>query len=149
MPRTTDNGTEAGFAREFGQQLEKFLEDRLIRPAEAAERMGTYKQKLNGYINDQKRLTKERKIVMVRVKPESDLLFLACAKLGFIFEYGGYRIRAEKSDGTAVPQAEPRQLSFSFTGKFNLTDEQPDLALAIKRPQGRIDLSISLGAAAT
>ncbi len=148
MSRAADTGMQADFAREFGEQLEKFLQNRLIKPSEAAERMGTYKQKLNGYINDQKRRTKEQKVVMVRVKPESDLLFLACAKLGFVFEYGGYRIRAEKSDGTPVPGIEPRQLSFSFTGKFNLTDEEPDLAIAVKRPQGRVDVSISLGAAA-
>src|SRR5689334_5542801 len=103
MAGTADNGTENGFAREFGEQLEKFLKDHLMKPSEAAERMGRSKQNLNGYINDQKRLTKEQKVVTDRVKPKSDVLFLACAKLGFIFEYGGYRLRAEKSDGTPVP----------------------------------------------
>lgn len=139
-----DNGSGQLFARSFGDQLKQFLEAKVMQAAEAAEMLGETKQRLNGYLNDQKRLTKEQKIVMARSKPEADFLCLVCVKLGFTFEYDGHRIRAEKLDGTPVPQIESRQLSLSFSGKFNLTDERNIVNVNVKRPQGRFDLSVSL-----
>jgi hypothetical protein len=77
---------------------------------------------------------------------------LACAKLpGFKFEYNDYRINAETLNGNGTkPSEKPvEQLTFEFQRQFNLTDKQGTVAVRVSRPQGRIEVSLSLEARAS
>ncbi len=128
------------FARAFGDALRSFLDNKPMRYAEAARRMGTERRTLNTYINDD---AKGR-----RAKARVELLFQACVELGFEFEYLGYKIRVEtlgKQARASAPQAE--QLTFDFYRQFNLTEDGGLVSVHLKRGSSRVELLVSLRSA--
>jgi len=107
---------------------------------EAAGKLGLGKARINTYCHDS---TDGR-----RSSPDAEVLYLACTVLGFEFEYNGYRINASTLEGVAVKSTEmpPEQLSFEFDRQFYLTDDGGTVSVSIKRPVGRVEVSVSLRA---
>jgi transcriptional regulator with XRE-family HTH domain len=137
------------FARVFGDALKEFLDRRGIGQREAARKLGveiSKKGKLSGgsRINSYFRDNKKGK----RPKPNAEILWLACTKLhGFSFVYNGYRISAETLNGKGSKPSPPiEQTSFDFEHQFDLTGKQGTIEVTVKRPQGRIEVSLSLDA---
>jgi len=147
----SDNGYKNGFGMAFGEQLERFLRDK-VSLAEAVRKLGVPEQNLNHYLHDKEVIVKDKKQkerkVKKRTEPKLGMVYLICTRLGFTFEHDGYRIRAERLDGTPVPIVESQQLSL-FKRKFKLTEDNGDLRVDFSRPPGRITLSVSLKADAS
>lgn len=145
---------EQDFARTFGNALRQFLEAKGIRQIDAARLLGLKdkhgkpnKARLNTYCHD----SRSGK----RPKPNAEILYLACTKLlGFYFDFNGYRISAATLNGNRARPSEkpPEQLTLRFNRQFNLTDkkgsvtEEGAFTVRVKRPPGRIELSVSLKA---
>lgn len=151
MANVADIDSRKDFARAFGDRLNAYLQENGIQQIEAAKLLGLEdkhgkpnKARLNTYCHDSpsgKRPT-----------PDAEILYLACSKLpGFSFEYRGYRISAATLNG-AKPSKQAEQLSLEFERQFNLTDKKGAVtelgafAVRVKRPSGRIELSLSLKA---
>ena len=138
------------FARAFGDALCRFLDTNHITQSAAARQLGietTEKGKRKGgarissYCRDNK--------AGMRARPDAEILYLACTKLvGFHFEYNGFRIAAETLNGRgAKPREKPAdQLMFDFKRQFNLTSKQGTVAVKVRRPSGRIEVSLSIDA---
>jgi|SRR5579863_1047848 len=141
-----------GFARAFGSALRDFLIEKGMTQVEVASQLGLRdkktgkpsKSRLNSYLSDSPSM------------PKAEVLYLACTKLdGFEFAYNGYRINAGTVDGNgSKADGKPaEQLPLEFNGQFNLTDkkgivtETGAFVVKVKRPTGRIELSVSLKAA--
>ena len=133
------------FARAFGDALHNFLQEKGINQSEAARRLGLEekagKARLSTYCHDSPRGK--------RPKPDAEVLYLVCARLGFEFEYNGYRINAATLNGAGLkPTARPaEQLPLGFHGQFDLTDQRGTVSVSFKRPPGRVEVSVSLKAA--
>lgn len=129
------------FAQAFGDALLLFLEQKEMNQADVAEKLGLDKggkQRINTYCRDRKRR-----------KPNAELLYLLCTKLGFAFEYQGYKISAATLNGNGTKSVQPstsEQLKFEFNRQFNLTTPGGTVSVAIKRPPNRIEVSLSLKA---
>jgi hypothetical protein len=80
--------------------------------------LGIGRAKLNTYCHDSPRGG--------RCKPDAEFLYQVCVKLGFQFDYNGFRVSAST---------------------FDLTDETGSLIVSFKRPAGRVEMSVSLKAA--
>lgn len=150
--RVSDNGDSGkGFARAFGKALKGFLDSKGMTQVDAVKLLGLKdkksgkpsKSRLNTYLTDSPPM------------PDAQVLYLACTKLeGFNFEHNGYRINAETlgRKGTGQPEKPTEQLAFRFNRQFNLTDkkgavtELGAVAVTVKRPSGRVELSFSLKA---
>ncbi len=153
MPRIADDDSLKDFARAFGNALCRFLDDNHISKSEAARQLGIEtseegKRKGAARISSYCRDSRDGK----RTKPDAEILYLACTKLpGFKFEYNGFRINAETLNGNgAKPSEKPvEQLTFEFERQFNLTRRQGTVAVKVKRPLGRIEVSLSLQAKAS
>jgi hypothetical protein len=81
-----------------------------------------------------------------RPKPNAELLYLLCSKLGFGFEYRGYKVTAAAMNG-ARPKlaAKPaEQLRIAFDGQLDLTSQEGRFSMDTKRPPGRIEVSLVL-----
>jgi hypothetical protein len=78
-----------------------------------------------------------------RRRPPAELLAKACVLFGFGFEYEGYTIAARKN-GEPVP-VEEKQLHLQFTRQIDLA-ENGAITVGIKKPPGKIELSVSLKA---
>jgi len=137
------------FARAFGNALKDFVEGQGSSESEAARRLDVEAPKegkrkggsrLHSYFRDNKKGK--------RPKPNAEILWLACTKLqGFSFVYNGYRISAETLNGNGSKPSPPiEQTSFDFEHQFNLTGKQGTIEVTVKRPQGRIEVSLSLDA---
>jgi len=145
MPRgrTTRTPQSTEFARVFGEAFGKFLERERINQAEAARKMGwgeAGKARINNYchgLRGGKRRT-----------PEADVLYLACVKLGFEFEYNGYKISAATLNGHGVTSVtkQPEQLALEYDRQFDLTGQQGTVSVSFRRPPGRVEVSVSLKA---
>ena len=127
------------FANRFREALGKFLTDHGDSRYRAAAAIGLSRSRLNTYF------TKNPKTNRPRI-PSSEVLYLLCSELGFVFEYNGFRISAETLAGVKVTHPSEKQLSFEFERQFYLTNDQGALSVSIKRPAGRIELSVSLNA---
>lgn len=146
MPDIVDADSQQDFARAFGDALNRFLEHKGIRQSDAAKLFGLKngKARLNTYCHDSR---KGR-----RPKPDAEILYLACAKLpGFYFDYKGYRISAATLNGKGAnrPEQPAEQLTLNFDRQFNLTEQAGSVRVTVKRPPGRIELSVSLDATAS
>jgi transcriptional regulator with XRE-family HTH domain len=132
---------EERFARAFGDSLRQFLKDNKITVTTAADLMEVNKQTLSTYWTDDA----EGK----RRKARAELLYLACARLGFSFEYSGYKISAATlANGNGVkPEPQEVQLNLPFDHQFDLADEKGSVSVSVRRPAGRIEISLSLRAA--
>ncbi|MCI0356629.1 MAG: hypothetical protein L0099_16580 [Acidobacteria bacterium] len=138
-----DAGPPQDFARAFGDALSQFLQDRGIKQSDAARQLGLEEKKgkarLNTYCHDSPNGK--------RRKPDAEILYLVCVKLGFSFEYRGYKISAATLNGKGRRlEKKAEQLTFRFDRQFGLTDEKGAVRVSVKRPPGRIELSLSLKA---
>jgi hypothetical protein len=79
-----------------------------------------------------------------RPKPNAELLYLLCSKLGFGFEYQGYKVAAESMNGgrPKPPARLVEQLRIAFDGQLDLTSQEGQFSMEIKRPPGRIEVSV-------
>ena len=133
------------FANAFGNALTRYVRDRGMQQNDLVELLGLDKKigkaRISTYCRDGK-----------RVKPDAEILCLACSKLpGFSFVYRGYRISAAtlNGNGTKPPEKPAEQLSLGFERQFNLKGKQGTVAVRVSRPQGRIEVSLSLQARAS
>lgn len=129
------------FAHAFGDALDRFLQAKGMTQSEAAKELGLGeegKARLNSYCHDSRKGT--------RPKPNAEILYLLCAKLGFEFKYKGYRISAATLNGSGAKPAErlAEQLQIEFNGKFSLTDKTGTASISVKRPPGRIEVALAL-----
>jgi len=134
------------FAHAFGDALRRFLEDKRMGQNDAARELGLRARggaRLHSYLHDRADGTRPR--------PEAEILYLLCTKLDFRFDYNGYRISASSLNGTGRKALGPtaEQMTFSFDRQFNLSTASGTVAVKVKRPPGRIELSISLDATAS
>ena len=141
-----DSHSQQDFARAFGDALNQFLADTGIRQSDAAKAFGLEngRARLNTYCRDSRKGK--------RPKPDAEILYLACTKLpGFYFDYKGYRISATTLNGKGTKQSQKpaEQLTLNFARQFNLTEQAGSVTVRVKRPFGRIELSISLDATAS
>ena len=147
MANLPDKKADQRLFRAFGERLRAFVDGR-ISPTEAADKIGVTKQSLSRYLKV-KKMEIDGKTVVVYSEAGLRLIFGAFTKLGIVFEYEGYRIRAEKLDGTPVPPAESQQGEFKFNRKFNLPEDKGEVRVDFNRPPGRVKLSVSLKAKAS
>lgn len=135
-----------GFARAFGNALVEFLQEKGLTQADAARRLGlgkAGKARINTYCR--------KSLDKAPAKPDAEILYLLCVHFGFSFEYRGYRISAAtlgKIPVRPLPDA-AKQLSLEFDRQFKLTDKAGAVSVTVRRPAGRIEVSLSLEAAAS
>jgi transcriptional regulator with XRE-family HTH domain len=122
------------FADAFGNAFEAFLGALGISEAEAAKSLGVERATLNTYTHG---------VGGKRRRPPAEILFNACAALGFQFEYRGCRIVGVRHGAAIMP--EEKQLHLQFTKRLDLA-ETGTVALGLKKPPGKVELSVSLRA---
>jgi transcriptional regulator with XRE-family HTH domain len=123
------------FVRAFGEALDGFLKTNGISESDASRRMGMERATLNTYTHG---LTDGK-----RRRPTAEVLAKACI-LGFVFEYGGHQIVALRNGERII--TEERQLHLEFTRELDLTANGGAVAVGLKRPPGRVALTVSLRA---
>lgn len=132
------------FARAFGDALEAFLEGKGISHADVARKLGLGKRgvsRLGTYCHDATNGT--------RATPSAAFLYHVCSGLNFEFEYNGYRVSQSAFNGNGSKPKKTsagEQLSFEFDGQFNLTEDKGAVSVSVRRPPGRIEISLSLRA---
>jgi len=130
----------SGFARVFGEELSRFLDAQHMSLAEAAREIGLGpegKARISAYCHDSP--------TGKRPRPNAELLYLLCSRLGFSFEYHGYKVTAEAMNGHRKPAEKPiEQLRITFDSQLNLTRREGEFFVDVKRPPGRIELSLVL-----
>jgi transcriptional regulator with XRE-family HTH domain len=136
----------ADFATAFRDALVEYLNEKGLTQAEVAKLLGLGKAgraRINTYCR--------RSPGKSPAKPDAEILYLLCVRIGFSFEYSGYRISAATLANLPVkplPDA-VKQLAFEFDRQFKLTNEAGAISVTVKRPSGRIEVSLSLDAAAS
>ncbi len=130
------------FARAFGDALSKFLREKGLTQSEAAKRLELGKggkARINAYCHDRKGR---------RPTPHAEVLYRVCSKLGFEFDYKGFKISAETLNGNHAGPVElpAEQIPLEFSGQFDLTDQKGTVSVSFKRPPGRVELSVNLRA---
>ena len=128
--------TSETFLAELSKQLNAHLQKRKWTQVDAAEKIGEDKQRVNNYFHGSR-------------MPNAEMLYLMCVRLGFALEYNGYRIVAKPINGHARAEAAEQQMTFTFDRQFTLTEDNGAVALRIRRPPGRIELSVSMKADAS
>jgi hypothetical protein len=145
MTDTADSDPQQDFARAFGDALSQYLDHHGVGQSEAAELLGLHgkngkprRSRLNSYFRDSAHGK--------RTEASAQVLYLACTKLrGFYFDYAGYRMKAVKL-GEKRREEDAEQLAFSFHRQFELAGNAGNLNVRVRRPSGRIELSVSLDA---
>jgi transcriptional regulator with XRE-family HTH domain len=148
----TNTGSQQDFARAFGDALSRFLTRNGISQSEAARQLGIEtseegKRKGGARISSYCRDSKQGK----RPKPDAEILYLVCTRFpGFSFIYKNYRISAETLNGNGAKSSEEaaEQLTLGLERQFDLTDKRGTVSVKVKRPPGRIEVSLSLEAKA-
>ena len=130
------------FARVFGAALDRFLRESGISQTQAVKALGLELNKGKARINTYCRGRSDGTWPV----PDAEILYLLCTKLGFSFDYQGYTITATSFNGSGPRRNERplEQLSIHFDGQFNLTDQDGAVLIDVKRPPGRIDVTLSL-----
>ncbi len=151
MVPSINSDSAEDFARAFGKALRNYLDRSGMTQVDVVKLLGLTtkksgkpsKQRLNHYLSNSPPV------------PDAQVLYLACTKLaGFSFEHNGYRINAEtvRREEGALPAKPAEQMAFGFRRQFNLTDKKGAVtelgafAVRVKRPPGRIEISLSLNA---
>jgi hypothetical protein len=130
------------FARAFGDALLRYIESHGSNQSRVADLLGLRdedgkpaRSRVHWYFHDS---PKGR-----RTETTAHFLYLACVKLpGFYFDYAGYRLKARKL-GEKQREKPTEQMAFNFYRQFRAGQ----VNVKVKRPPGRIELSVSLGAA--
>ncbi len=139
-----EDSNSTHFARAFGDALEAFLQAKGISHADVARKLGLGKRgvsRLGTYCHDAPNGT--------RATPSAAFLYQVCSGLNFEFEYNGYRVSEGALNGRSPGRKEApaeEQLSFEFDGQFNLTEDKGAVSVSVRRPPGRIEISLSLKA---
>jgi hypothetical protein len=146
MTDTADADPKQQFARAFGDALRRYFEARGVGSTEAAKLLGLEdkngKMRINSYFYDA--------ATGKRTGAGAQILYLACTQLPrFRFEYGGYKISAVKLNGRGSSKDPAGQMSFSFHRQFDLAKDAGNVDVLVKRPNGRIELFVSLDAKAS
>lgn len=148
MADIAETDSQQAFAKAIGDALSQFLEAKGLGQSEAAsllelqdENGKPRRSRLNSYFNDGTKGKQKGK----RTEVSFQVLHLACTKLGFYFDGGGYRLKAIKL-GEKQRDKSNAQISFSFQRQFSLTGKAGRVNVKVKRPPGRIEVSVSLGA---
>src|SRR5579864_522143 len=127
------------FARALGDALDRFLKDRGISQKNASELIRVEHATLNTYTHDSPKGKRPLANAEVFVK--------ACVELGFEFEYKGYKISAAATNGVGTRRKKTsEQLTFEYDRQFDLTDDKGTVSVRVKRPAGRVEVSLSLKA---
>lgn len=128
------------FSGAFRTALIDFLQRKGIQKSQMAKDIGISKSRLNTYCRAGEPAC-----------PDAEVLYSLCTTKGFEFKYRGYIISATTLAGGAVsaPDDMAQQLSFQFERQFKLTNDQGEISVIVKRPSGRIELSLSLEASAS
>jgi hypothetical protein len=145
MPYIAKSDSQQEFARAFGNALSQFLDGKMGQ-SEAAKLLGLLdkngkprRSRLNSYFHDS--------ADGERTEALASVLFLACTRLpGFYLDYAGYRLKAVRLDEKHRREKTSEQLAFSFHRQFELADEAGNIDVKVRRPAGRIEVSVSLGA---
>jgi hypothetical protein len=133
------NGSK-DFARAFGDALDAFLKEKKISETQASIVMKIGRARLNTYTHDSRKGK--------RAKPSAEVLFRACSDLGFVFDYKGYQVTAASlGNGNAQSHAPPVASQLDFFRQFNLTEDDGQLSVRLKRRPDRVEMSVSLKAA--
>ena len=148
MTDIANTDSQQEFARAFGDALWRFLDGTGMGQSEAAKLLGLHdkngkprRSRLHSYFRDSAK--------GMRTEASAQVLYLACTRLpGFYFDYAGYRMRAIKL-GKKHRAKPTEQLAFSFRRQFDLVNEAGNVNVRVKRPSGRIELSVSLNANAS
>ncbi len=125
--------TSDDFLAELSKQLNAHLRKHDWTQVDAAVKIGEDKQRVNNYF-------------LGNSMPNAEMLYLMCVKLGFALEYNGYRIAAKPVNGRPKAELPERQMTFTFDRQFNLTEDNGAVAVKVRRPPGRIELSVSVKA---
>jgi hypothetical protein len=120
------------FSDKLGVALSNFFKLHDITEAKASRSFGMPRATLNTYTAG---------VNGGRKKVPAEVLVKACL-LGFEFEFDGYLIVATK-DGQRV-RAEEKQLHLEFTREVDLGENGRTVAVGLKKPPGRIALTVSL-----
>ena len=123
------------FRLAFRNAVREFLAEKRLSQAKVARGIGITKQRFNSYCREKK-----------PAHPEAEVLYFLCAKWGFSFEYRGYIVSAATLEGVPVPAPASieQQIPIDFEGQFKLTDQNGALSVTVKRPSGRLEVSLSL-----
>jgi len=131
------------FAHAFGNALERFLSEKSMGQTQAAKALGLEKRghaRLHAYLHDRPDGS--------RPNPDAEILYLLCTRLGFGFEYLGFKITAATLNG-AEKRPSPKaaeQSSLDFDRQFDLMEKAGAVRVRVKRPVGRIEVVLSLQA---
>jgi hypothetical protein len=132
------------FAHAFGDAFASFLHQKALTLTDAADRLGLGRKgvsRISSYCHDSPKGG--------RPTPSAELLYQICSTLEFEFEYNGCRITAAamKMNGSKPrPPSLGQQLSLPFDRQFNLTGEQGTISVSVKRPPGRVEISMTIRA---
>jgi transcriptional regulator with XRE-family HTH domain len=134
--------TSFEFARAFGDALAAFLVEKNISQNQAAQALGIGRAKLNTYCHDTKKKNGGR------CKPDAEFLYQVCVRLGFQFDYNGFKISASTFDGQPQKQIDraTEQYTLDFERQFYLTGDTGTVTVSLKRPAGWVEMSVSLKA---
>jgi hypothetical protein len=129
------------FSDKLGSALSNFIKNKGLSEEQASGALGlSGRGTLNTYTHGAKRKNSEQ---ARRRKIPAEVLAKACLN-GFEFEFEGHVIVATK-DGQRVP-TEERQLHLEFTRELDLASNGGTVALGLKKPPGKIELTVSLKA---
>lgn len=145
MADITDADPQQQFARAFGDALKRYFNGLGKGSTEAAALLGLEerngKSRLNSYFYDSS--------AGRRTEASAQILYLACTKLPrFNFEYAGYRVTAVKVKGRGRKESAD-QIPFTFDRQFDLAMDAGNVNVKVKRPSGKIEVTVSLDAKAS
>lgn len=150
VTNSVNTDSQQAFARAFGDALRGYLNGKIgqsqaARMLELFDKKGKPKRSgLNSYFHDGTKGKRRGK----RPLANAHVLFLACTRLGFFFDYDGFRIKAMKL--TERQREQPLgQRAFNFERQFGLVENGGNVDVKVKRPPGRIELRVSLDAEAS
>ena len=133
------------FSTAFGNALQQFIDEQGLSQSDVADRIGLSSKSGRARINTYCHVPPNGK----RPKPSAEILYLLCTKLGFAFEYHGYKITAASLNGRGAVKRtddQEKQLPLPLERQFNLTEEFGTVSVAVKKPSNKVEVSLSLKA---
>jgi transcriptional regulator with XRE-family HTH domain len=131
------------FSTAFGDALRDFIDTKKLSQADVAEQIGLDSKSGRARISTYCHIPADGK----RPKPSAEILYLLCTKLGFAFEYKGYKISAASMNGHGMlktKEADEMQLPLPWERQFNLTGNAGTVSVAVKKPSSTVEVSLLL-----